>query len=366
MAATSPLPTPPGARPDPSRAGAWRAIDRRDPAVSRLVAAWRRLSAGAPTLVACSGGADSVGLLLILRAATDRLTVAHVLHDLRPRPEAEACRDAARRAADACGLPFLERAVRVEPGNAEAQARRARYAALAEMAEAADCPVIASAHHARDQFEGVLMALLRGAGPRGLAPPRESRPLTPAATLIRLAERGAPDDLRRACLAAGLPWSEDATNGDTSRFRAALRHGPAADLLALRPGADVRAARSAELLRDAAGLVDDRARAVFGEALDWPRDSLRAERPIVLAAGLRDAFARATAGRALDRLTGDRLDPAVAAIGSRSGETRRFDWPEGLRLTITRDRVALARAPKQTPRVGRGALAPGVERESPR
>lgn len=322
----------------------WRAIDRRDPAVSGIIAAWRRLSAGAPTLVACSGGADSIGLLLILRAATDRLAVAHVLHDIRPRREAEACRDAARHAAGVCGLPFCERAVRVGSGNAEAEARRARYAALAEMAEGAGCPVVASAHHARDQFEGVLMALLRGAGPRGLAAARESRPLSSGATLIRPALHAPPDALRRACLAAGLPWSEDATNDDTSRFRAALRHGPVADLLALRPGADARAARTAGLLADAAGLVGDRAQAVFGASLDWPRDALRAERPVVLAAGLRSAFARVTGGAAIDRLTGDLLDPAARAIRSPSGETKRFDWPAGVRLTVAKDRVALTRA----------------------
>ncbi|RMD62600.1 MAG: hypothetical protein D6824_06550, partial [Planctomycetota bacterium] len=60
-----------------------------------IVRAWRRLTeGGAPTLVACSGGADSTALLLALRSATEELVVGHVVHDMRPVAEALADRDA--------------------------------------------------------------------------------------------------------------------------------------------------------------------------------------------------------------------------------------------------------------------------------
>ena len=152
-----------------------RGVRRSDPAVAEVVARWRRLTGGARTLVACSGGADSVALLLMLRAATDDLVAGHVVHDLRPRDEALADRDAVRGLADACGVPFVSEEVRVPAGNAEGMARTARYEALARMAQEHGCASVASAHHAGDQLEGVVMALVRGAGVRGLGGAQEIR-----------------------------------------------------------------------------------------------------------------------------------------------------------------------------------------------
>ncbi len=137
------------------------------------------------TVIACSGGADSSALVIALAAglgvrARDVLVVGHVVHDLRSRGEALADRDAVRALAERLGLEFVEREVRVRGewgGNLEALARRARYAALGEMAREAGCGFVATAHHADDQMESVLMALVRGAGLRGLAGIRVKRGL---------------------------------------------------------------------------------------------------------------------------------------------------------------------------------------------
>jgi tRNA(Ile)-lysidine synthase len=334
------------------RREAWRGIDRREVWVSRAIARWRELTGGERTLVACSGGADSVGLLLVLRAATEDLVVGHVAHDLRPREAVEADRACAREAARICGVPFMTLDVRVPTGNVEAEARRMRYAALVQMAAASGRRFVASGHHAGDQFEGIVMALVRGAGVRGLGGARALREIGcpesgARATLVRPALTVEPASLRAACVACGVRWSEDATNRDVDRDRAFLRHGALAEIARMRPGAATRAARSAEVLRDAAGLVEDRAREVFGDRLEWDRERLRAERAVVIAAGLRAAFAHAAGGVGLDRLSGGMLDAVTEAIRSSSGEAKNFDWPRNVRVVVGRERVSVTRAERR-------------------
>jgi len=373
----------------------------RDRVVRDVVRAWRELTRGVAqsgredaklvdTLVACSGGADSTALLLALRAATRRLVVGHVVHDLRPAEECEAERDRVRELADALGLPFLEARViarRAEgegggthgPRNLEARARRLRYAALAEMARASGAAFVATAHHADDQLETLVMALLRGAGPqglRGIAPCRrlEGGPqedLTahkPGSSggvwLIRpmlSVRRAEAEELCRRC---GVQWNEDPSNHDSSRLRAALRHGPLRKLAELRPEGARRAGRTAELMREAAMLVQERVERVFGpcgetsecsgsasmgdEAGDpragrthgsrrtsWGRDALRSESELVIAAGLRRHVLRLTGGEGADRFSSHLIKPVIRAIKDASTETRRFAWPFGVHVEVT-------------------------------
>ena len=338
---------------------------RADPVVRRIAREWRRLTARRSlrrtpdadrrTLLGVSGGADSTAMLLALVAAAGRRSdaiagVAHVLHDLRPPDEARADRDAVRALAGALSLPYHEQRITTAdcPDNPEATARRARYRALAHLAAEAGCPFVATAHHADDQLESILMALLRGAGPdglRGIAPRRriQSAGLETGVTLIRPCLGITHEEAVDLCRRSGVVWREDGTNADTTRLRAALRHGPLADIALLRPGAPRRAARTARLMRDAAGLVHDRARDVFADDLTWHRDALRRERAIVLGAGLRAAALRLTEGRHADELTGRTVDPAIRAIRDDSTEPRRFNWPGAITLTVTAFSVSIVK-----------------------
>jgi len=344
---------------------------RRDSAARGIVLAWRRLTSpgaeptggrprpprASPTLVACSGGADSSALVIALASAAKpgQLTVAHVVHDMRPAEQALADRDAVRDLAAMLDLPFAEAHISVQPhkGNTEAIARRLRYRALAAMAAERGIRFIATAHHAGDQTESLLMALLRGSGPRGLAGIARTRRLDAASDirLIRPMLHASRADAERICTLAGWAWREDATNTDTTRLRAALRHGPARDLVALRPGGEKRIARTAQVLRDLAGLVHDRAAALLNESivdrgvsLTWPRNLLRQERAVVVTETLRLGAATLLGGRRLDRITGRLLDPAVEAVRDGSTAPRTFCWP-GLTLRITSRTVTLAAAP---------------------
>src|SRR5439155_1077618 len=128
--------------------------------------------AGEHLLVAVSGGPDSTALLAALaQLAPGRglgLTAAHVDHGLRGA-EGAAEADAVAALATRLGVPFVRRAVTVPAGpDLEARARRARYQALARVAQEVGARRIVTGHTQDDQVETVLLRLVRGAGRRGL------------------------------------------------------------------------------------------------------------------------------------------------------------------------------------------------------
>ena len=184
---------------------------------------------GRRVLVALSGGADSVALLLILReleraGAVVVAGAAHLNHLLRG---ADADADEAFCAALAArlGVPFLAGRVdvaalaRAAKRSLEDAARTARYAFLERAADTLDADAIAVAHTKDDQAETFLLRLLRGAGARGLAAihPRAGRVIRPLIDLERAA-------LREYLAAGGQAFREDATNADVSIPRNRVRH----------------------------------------------------------------------------------------------------------------------------------------------
>ncbi|TVQ31123.1 MAG: tRNA lysidine(34) synthetase TilS [Phycisphaeraceae bacterium] len=293
-------------------------------------------------MVACSGGADSVALALGLRGIGAPVTLAHIVHDLRPAAETEMDRASVEALAERLGIPFVCDSIRVQGGNKESAARRGRYRALSELARSAGIGFVATAHHADDQFESIVMALLRGSGVRGLAGVAPRRRLGEGVRLIRPMLGLRREDAERLCRESGVGWREDQTNLDTTRLRAALRHGPLKELEALRPGAATRAARSGAMLRDAAGLVQDRVCEVFGDGFEWERAALRRERAIVVGAGLRRAALKLTGGVGADRLGAKRVDPAVRAVRDEGTEPREFHWPGGVVVRVHANAVQMS------------------------
>ena len=133
---------------------------------------------GMGVVVACSGGVDSLTLADIFchigRQHNLAVIVAHFEHGIRGEVSKE---DAlfVKEWASARSLPFFCAAANVPQWAKEHQmsvetaARVLRYKFLREVAHDNDCKFIATAHHADDQAETVLMHLLRGAGLDGLA-----------------------------------------------------------------------------------------------------------------------------------------------------------------------------------------------------
>jgi tRNA(Ile)-lysidine synthase len=146
-------------------------------------------SAGNTILLALSGGPDSVALLHALRALAPRfgfrLAAAHLNHRLRG---AESDRDETfvRELCSTLGVGLIvEQAHNLDPAldpaapNLEERSREARYAFLAAAATRLGASHVATAHHADDQAETVMLRLLRGAGAAGLGAMAESGTLAP-------------------------------------------------------------------------------------------------------------------------------------------------------------------------------------------
>ncbi|MEU3113212.1 tRNA lysidine(34) synthetase TilS [Micromonospora chalcea] len=227
------------------------------PAVAAVRLAVRRTLTGlpgaGPVLVACSGGADSLALAAATAFVAPRLGrpagLVTVDHGLQPGSAERA--EAVAAWARSAGLDPVEvLPVRVDgrPGGPEAAAREARYEALVAAAHRHHAAGVLLGHTRDDQAETVLLALARGAGPRGLSGMPESRDLDGVSLLRPLLDIPRADT-RDACAALGLdPWA-DPHNADPAYARARVRSDALPALVdALGPGVVANLARTARLL----------------------------------------------------------------------------------------------------------------------
>ncbi|MEW2549685.1 tRNA lysidine(34) synthetase TilS [Streptomyces sp. NPDC047002] len=210
-------------------------------------------------LVACSGGADSMGLASALAFEAPKLGVraggVTVDHGLQAGSDIRAAEVVAR--LTALGLDPVESvAVSVgRDGGPEAAARDARYGALDSAAERHGAAAVLLAHTRDDQAETVLLGLARGSGIRSLsgmaavsgAGRRYRRPF------LQLDRQ----TVRTACLAQSIPVWDDPHNADPAYTRSRLRQeGLPALEKALGKGVVEALARTAQLSRDDADALD--------------------------------------------------------------------------------------------------------------
>jgi len=180
-----------------------------------------------PIGIAVSGGPDSIALLLLAAAARPgRIEAATIDHALRPGARAEA-----EMVADLCrtmGVPHAILTARWEqtPETAiQERARGERYRLLGYWAEERWLSAIATAHHAEDQAETLLMRLARGAGVKGLASMR-ARGIAPGAhvRLVRPLLGWRHSELEQMCADAGVTPAHDPSNDDERFERVRIRH----------------------------------------------------------------------------------------------------------------------------------------------
>ena len=177
---------------------------------------------GCTVLVAVSGGADSMALLHVLAGLRRRLAFglfAHgVDHGLRPESAAEL--DLANGFARSQDVPFARTRVIVDPGgNVQARARTQRWNALRQAAARVGADRIATGHHADDRAETLLMRILRGTGPRGLAvlPPQDGDRVRPMLQARR-------SDIDAHVARHRIPYSTDPSNHSPRFLRSRVRH----------------------------------------------------------------------------------------------------------------------------------------------
>jgi tRNA(Ile)-lysidine synthase len=187
--------------------GAWSA---------RLVAI-DDLAPGAPVVVGCSGGADSLALLTLACARGYRAEAVYVDHGLHPGTQHDSA--VVARAAARLGAAMRVVSVDVDArANVEARARDARYRALEEVRAELGAAAILVAHTRDDQAETVLLNLMRGSGTSGLAgmPARRGHLRRP---LLGLRRR----DTAEICAWFGFAPVRDPMNDDLRYRRVWLR-----------------------------------------------------------------------------------------------------------------------------------------------
>lgn len=224
-------------------------------ALGRLCPDWRER----PLLVAFSGGPDSTALLLAVHelleeSGRERLRAVHVNHGLNAESGAwaEHCKARAR----ALGISLACREVEVETDGkgVEAAARRARYEALAELMKPGEC--LLTAHHQDDQWETLLLRMLRGTGIAGLTGIRERRRFG-CGWLLRPLLEVSRKDLRAWLEHKGAAYIEDPSNRDTGFDRSFLREEVLPLLRSRWPGGGATAGRMARLAGETRELLRD-------------------------------------------------------------------------------------------------------------
>ncbi|NUN68403.1 MAG: tRNA lysidine(34) synthetase TilS [Bacteroidetes bacterium] len=147
-------------------------------------------------IAAVSGGADSMVMLHVLmelqRLWKLRIIVAHVNFSLRGK-ESDGDERFVHSAAGRLGLPFYSMRVDAAAEAARSKcsvqeaARDLRYAFFESLRQSLGADLIATAHHADDNTETMLINLLRGSGVDGLAgiPPKRGAVIRPLLCVTR-------------------------------------------------------------------------------------------------------------------------------------------------------------------------------------
>ncbi len=187
-------------------------------------------SAGESIVLALSGGSDSVALLYGLRELAPRfdyrLVAAHLNHRLRG---AESDRDEAfvRELCSTLGVELVvEQSSDLDSAapNLEERARELRYAFLAAAATRIGASRIATAHHADDQAETVMLRLLRGAGAAGLGAMAQTATLAPTGlTVLRPLLRVGRHEILRYLDSIGARFVSDGSNAHRGFLRNRVR-----------------------------------------------------------------------------------------------------------------------------------------------
>ncbi|MGH6636122.1 MAG: tRNA lysidine(34) synthetase TilS, partial [Gammaproteobacteria bacterium] len=223
----------------------------------KLLEALRTFPPTGRYLPAISGGVDSMVLLhalVSLPQAGHPINAIHINHGLSPDSpaRAELCHQVCARLA--VPITVLDIDARSPPGESpEAWARDLRYGAMETMMRPGD--IIVTAHHRDDNGETLLLQLLRGAGPHGLAAMPECRSFG-CGWLGRPLLGYSRDQLLAYASRHNLNWIDDASNRDLRYARNFLRRRVMPSLTQRWPGCGSTLARAARQQAEAAMLLD--------------------------------------------------------------------------------------------------------------
>ena len=290
------------------------------------------LAPGSTVVAMLSGGRDSVCLLdvCVRLLGAGAVTALHVNYGLRDDADADERHCAALCADLGVGLE-VERPRRPEgPGNLQAWARDARYAAAAKLAIESGS-LVATGHTSDDQVETILYRLASSPSRRALLGMRRSDGMLvrPLLALTRA-------ETTAYCEQRGLGWRDDPTNDADSYARNRVRHGLAAALAQVHPAAASNVLRTAELLRDEAEVLDGLVDAELGGGQGAPRNTIELARLAELPPALRRLVVQQLADRAAGRPVPGAANHAEEVVGLRRTGTAMLDLGGGVRAVVER------------------------------
>lgn len=319
-------------------------------------------------VVAFSGGLDSTVLAHALAATQARgdvpVIAIHIDHGLHPdSAQWEAhCRTTAMQ----LGIEYRSKSVdvRLDAGKGpEAAAREARYTALCDELQHGDW--LLSAHHCEDQAETLLLNLVRGSGPAGIAGIGAIRRFGPG-WLARPLLQAARASLQAYADEHGLAWVEDPSNEDRRFDRNFLRHDILPRLQSRWPDIAARLQRSAGHAGEAADLLADLGdidlAALGGRAQRLPVDGLLA----LSAARQRNVIRHALRLLGLSTPTAQQLERVLnEVLPARQDAQPHVGWPGA---AVRRYRNGLYLLPEQVAEIpaarpvtaGNVVLGPGL------
>ena len=290
------------------------------------------LPPGTPVVAMLSGGRDSVCLLdLAVRLlGAEAVTALHVNYGLRDDSDVDEEHCAALCARLGVRLE-AERPRRPEgPGNLQAWARDARYAAAAQLA-LADDGLIATGHTADDQVETILYRLASSPSRRALLGMklRDGRLVRPLLGFTR-------ERTTAYCEERELAWRDDPSNAGSAYARNRVRHGLAAALADVHPAAARNVLRTAELLRDEAEVLDALVAAELDGSNGSTRNTIELARLAELPPALRRLVVQQLADRAAGRPVAGAARHAEEVAALRRTGTAMLDLGGGVRAIAER------------------------------
>lgn len=178
--------------------------------------------------IACSGGPDSLALvvcgkILIDRGVLEEVHVIHVNHNIRQ--EAKLDMEVCKTQANLFGLPFF--CYDVFPmsvkGNVYSNGRRMRYSAIQDHCELFNLNAIVTAHHADDVAETLIMNIARGCGPNGLCGISKKNYSIGKFPVLRPFLSVRKKFIENLCTKSGLNFAIDKSNFNTDKTRSFIR-----------------------------------------------------------------------------------------------------------------------------------------------
>lgn len=350
----------------PSAPRAHLRLRRIEPVLRRALRGARGLTSGDTLLVAVSGGADSVALLVALHSLAHEhgllLHAAHLHHGLRGA-EADADRAYVRTLCAGLGVPLSDARIaaaarmRTRGLAGEAGLRTLRREWLQRVAKRVAASAIATAHTADDQLETLLLRLARGTGLAGAAgmQVQHGRWWKPLLEATRA-------DVEADLVRAGIAWRDDASNATRAYTRNRIRHDVVPALLdAVGTPAAAAAPRRAGLARRAQALARElgaahrlaaraaaraHARLAPSDPATMDRSALARLAPLVARLVFRRAWAVAgPQGPGSPGLTARHLDGFARAL-ARPRAAFRVALPDGWQVVADRESVRLLPAPQ--------------------